>query len=330
MRQDFFRARSLPKLVFSAALILNACAAAAQSFPNKPIRLVLASGAGGNADIIARVLGDTMSKSLGQPVIVENRGGASGIIGNNHVAKAAPDGYTLLFSSSTFAIVGSIANDLPYDPVRDFVGVGMVGATPILLVVNPGVPANNLKELLAYAKSNPGKLNFASSGNGSPAHLAGELLATLGQVKFTHVPYKATTQGTTDTIGGTIQMAFPSLSSALAHVKSGKLRALGITSLKRSSIAPEISPVAETVPGYQATIWNGISAPAGTPAPVVARLNTELNKALTAPEVTAKLKSSGVEIESSTPQEYNAYVEAEIRKWRSVIKESGIKVELAR
>ena len=316
----------------STALCIGLCAlsanAGAQAYPSKPIRFVLPSAAGGNADLVARLLGDAISRPIGQPIIIENRGGGSSLIGNNMVAKAAPDGHTVLFTSSTFAIVASLGADLPYDAARDFSPVGMVGATPILMVTNPGVPANNLKELIAYAKSNPGKLNFASTGNGSPAHLAGELFNTLAKVKTTHVPYKATAQATTDAIGGTIQIAYPSVSSALQYVKTGKLRALGITSLKRSSIAADIAPLSETLPGYQATIWNGILAPAGTPSTVIARLNSELNKVLNTAEIQTKLSSMGVDVETSTPAEFGTFIETEIRKWRGVIKDAGIKVEL--
>jgi tripartite-type tricarboxylate transporter receptor subunit TctC len=192
------------------------------------------------------------------------------------------------------------------------------------------VPANSIRELIALAKSRPGSLNFASSGNGSPAHLSGELLNSMAGIKLFHVPYKATAQGTADTIGGTIQIAFPSVSSALQHVRAGKLKALGITSAKRSSIAPDIAPISDTLPGYEATIWNGVLAPAGTPAAIIARLNSELGKALNTAEVRTKLAGIGVDVEAGTPAEFGAFVEAEIRKWRGVVKESGMKVEIER
>ncbi|MBI4192874.1 MAG: tripartite tricarboxylate transporter substrate binding protein [Betaproteobacteria bacterium] len=322
--------KSAIAFAFGTALSAAVTLAAAQAYPTKPIRFVTPNAPGGNADILARVIGDAMARGLGQPVIIENRAGGSSTIGTATVAKATPDGYTIMLIASSFAITASLFNDLPYDAVRDFAPVGMVGATPILLVANPGVPATSLKELIALAKANPGTLNFASSGTASPAHLAGELLNTMAGIKLVHIPYKGTAQGTADTIGGTIQLAFPSVSSALQHVKNGRLRALAITSPKRSPLTPEIPSVAESLPGYQAGIWNGVLAPAGTPMPIITRLNTEIAKALNTPEVRTKLVGMGVDIETSTPGEFGVFVEAEIRKWARVIKDSGMKVELER
>jgi tripartite-type tricarboxylate transporter receptor subunit TctC len=303
----------------------------AQTYPNKPIRFVTPYGSGGNADILTRIIGDAMSKSMGQPVLVDNRPGGSSTIGSAIVAKAPPDGYTIMLISSSHSVNPSLfGSQLPYDTVKDFTPISMTGATPILVVVNPGVAANNVRELVALAKTKPGTLNFATSGNGSPAHLAGALIEALGGVKLVHVPYKTTAQANNDTMSGQVQIAFPSVSSALPMVKSGKLRALGITSLKRSALAPDIPTVAESLPGYQASIWTGVLAPAAVPRPIVTRLNAEVVKALTLPDVVTKLTGMGVDIDTSTPEEFGAFIDAEIRKWARVIKEGNIKVEMER
>ncbi len=304
--------------------------ATAQTYPSKPIRIVTPYGQGGNADILTRVIGEFIAKGLGQPVLVDNRPGGSSTIGSNIVAKAPADGHTLMLISSSHSVNPSLFSDLPYDTLRDFAAVSMVGATPILLVANPRVSANSIKELVALAKAKPGSLNFSTSGNGSPAHLAGELLNLLAGIKLTHVPYKTTAQAFNDVIGGTVELAFPSTSSVLPQIKSGKLKALGITSPKRSPLTPDIPAMAESVPGYQATIWTGVLAPGATPKPIITRLNTEIVKALNTPEIRTKLVSMGVEIEPSTPEEFAAFIEAEIKKWARVIKESGIKVEMER
>lgn len=315
---------------FGAALCIAASMATAQTYPAKPIRFLTPYGQGGNADILTRVIGEFISKGMGQPVLVDNRPGGGGSIGSNIVAKAPGDGYTLMLIASSHSVNPSLYNELPYDTLRDFTAVSMVGATPILLVANSRVPANSVRELIALAKANPGTLNFATSGNGSPAHLAGELLNLLAGIKLTHVPYKTTAQAFNDVIGATVELAFPSTSSVLPQIKSGKLKALGITSLKRSPLTPDIPAIAETVPGYQASIWTGVLAPGSTPRPFITRFNSEIAKALNAPEIRTKLVSMGVEIETSTPEEFGAFIEAEIRKWARVIKESGIKVEMER
>lgn len=316
-------------LMFVAATFSSGTSA--QTYPSKSIRFVTPYGAGGNADILTRIIGDAMSKSMGQPVLVDNRPGGSSTIGSAIVAKAPPDGYTIMLISSSHSVNPSLfGSQLPYDTVKDFTPISMTGATPILVVVNPGVAANNVRELVALAKAKPGTLNFATSGNGSPAHLAGALIEALGGVKLVHVPYKTTAQANNDTMSGQVQIAFPSVSSALPMVKSGKLRALGITSLKRSALAPDIPTVAESLPGYQASIWTGVLAPAAVPKPIVTRLNAEVVKALSSPEVVTKLAGMGVDIDTSTPEEFGVFIDAEIRKWARVIKEGNIKVEMGR
>ena len=324
----------------SAALLLTSTlstlvplgsGASAQTYPAKPVRFITPYGQGGNADILTRVIGDAIAKSTGQPFLVENRPGGSSTIGSVIVAKAAPDGYTIMLISSSHSVNPSLfGSELPYDTQKDFAPISMTGATPILVVINPGIPAQNMRELLALAKAKPATLNYGTSGNGSPAHLAGALLEALGGVKLVHVPYKTTTGATNDTMSGLVQIAFPSVSSTLPMVKSGKLRALAITSLKRTALAPDIPTVADTLPGYQASIWTGMLAPGATPRPIIGKLNAEVVKALKAPEVVTKLTGMGVDVESSTPEEFGAFIDAEIKKWAKVIKEGNIKVEMER
>lgn len=316
--------------ILATALTIAPATHAQTAFPSKPIRFVVPSAQGGNADILTRIIGDAMSKEIGQSVIVDNRPGGSGTIGTSAVANAAPDGYTILMTGSTFAVVASLFGKLPYDPIRDFSPVSMVGATSIVLVANTAVPIASIKDLIALAQAKPGTLNYGSSGNGSPAHLAGELLGVMTGIKLVHVPYKSMGPGLTDTIGGSIQLSFPALSLALPFLKTGKLRALGITDPKRSPLLPEVPAIAESVPGYQASIWNGVLAPANTPRPVITRINAEIAKAVNVPEVRTKIAGIGVGIETGTPEEFGSFLAAEIKKWPQVIKEAGIKLEIER
>jgi len=301
--------------------------ALAQTYPAKPVRMVVPSGAGGNADIIARITAEGLSKGLGQPVIVDNQVGGRGLPGTGQVARATPDGHTILMASSTHAVNASLMTNLPFDPIKDFAPVSLVCSTALLLVAHPSVPANSIKELIALANAKPGTLHYASVGIGSPAHLGAELLNTMAGIKLVHVPYKLTAQGNTDTIAGVVQLAFPGVSSLLPHVKAGKLKALGISSKQRAALVPNVPTVAETVPGYQATLWNSVLAPAATPRPVITRLNTEVVKALNTAEVRAKLNTAGQDVEPSTPEEMRAFLEAEIKKWARVIKEAGISTQ---
>ncbi len=313
--------------IIFAALITAGTPVIAQTYPAKPIRMVVPSGAGGNADIIARITAEGLSRGMGQAVIVDNQVGGRGLPGTNQVARAAPDGHTILMASSTHAVNASLMPKLPFDPLKDFAPVSLVCSTSLLLVAHSSVPANNIKELIALAKARPGTLNYASVGIGSPAHLGAELLNTMAGIKLVHVPYKLTAQGNTDTIAGVVQLAFPGVSSLLPHVKSGKLKALGISSKRRSALVPDVATVAETLPGYEATLWNSVLAPAATPRPIIARLNAEVVKAANSPEVKAKLNTAGQDVETGTPEEMGAFLEAEIKKWARVIKEAGIKVE---
>jgi len=316
----------LAAAIIFAALITTSMPASAQTYPAKPVRMVVPSGAGGNADILARFTAEGLSRGLGQPVIVDNQVGGRGLPGTNQVARAAPDGHTILMASSTHAVNASLMPKLPFDPIKDFAPVSLVCSTSLLLVAHPSVSANNIKELIALAKARPGTLNYASVGIGSPAHLGTELLNVMAGIKLVHVPYKLTAQGNTDTIAGVVQLAFPGVSSLLPHVKAGKLKALGISSRQRSPLVPDVATVAETLPGYEATLWNSVLAPAATPRPIIARLNAEVIKAVHSPDIKAKLNTAGQDVETSTPEAMGAFLEAEIRKWARVIKEASITV----
>jgi tripartite-type tricarboxylate transporter receptor subunit TctC len=300
----------------------------AENYPARSVRFVAPFAPGGNADILTRILSEGLTKNTGQPFITENRSGGSNIIGTQFVANAVPDGYTLLMISSSHSVNPSLfGKDLPYDTQADFAGVTKVGSTPMVLVAYPGSGIRTLKELIAKAKAAPGEINFASNGNGSPAHMAGELLNALAGIKTTHIPYKSSQQGVSDTMSGHVQLAYPSLSSVDALIKTGKLRALGITSRARSPVALDIPTIAETVTGYQADIWTGVVVPAGVPKPIIARLNGEIIKVLRAPEVKAKLVKLGVDIDTNTPEEFGAFIDSEIKQWARVIRDSSVKVK---
>ncbi|HWI13636.1 MAG TPA: tripartite tricarboxylate transporter substrate binding protein [Burkholderiales bacterium] len=315
----------------AALTVLAAAAGAADAFPSRPIRMLVPYGVGGNADIMARIVCQQLTRNLGQQVLVDNRPGANGIIGGELVAKAAPDGYTLLFIANSFATNGVLSKKLPYDILRDFVPVSRVGSTPLIIVVSPSLPASTTEELISLARAKPGELNYGSSGNGSPANLAGALLEHMARIKLVHVPYKGTAQATGDLLSGQVQIGFPSMTSVMPHVRAGRAKAIAITSLQRSALAPDIPTVAETgVPGYEASIWNGILAPAGVPAPLVQRLNAEIQRALAAPEPRERFVSLGADIGGSTAPEFRAYIETEINKWARVLRDAGIQLDLAR
>ncbi|MSP97603.1 MAG: tripartite tricarboxylate transporter substrate binding protein [Betaproteobacteria bacterium] len=308
----------------SAAIIC--CAAnAADTFPARPMRLIVPYAPGGNADILGRIIGQRLAEALGQPVVIDNRPGANSIIGTELVARSAPDGHTLLLIAVGHATNVSLMRKLPYDTLRDLAPITLSGATPIVLVVSVGFPADSIKSLIAYAQTRPGQIDFASSGNGSPAHMAGALLNMMAGITLNHVPYKGTAQATTDVIAGHIQSALPSLTSVLPHIRSGKLKALGITGAQRSPLAPDLPTIAEAgVPGYQANIWNGLLAAGATPKPLIARLNRELVRQLNLPETRERYAGLGAEVLTSTPEEFDAFIRAEITKWAQVIKAAGI------
>lgn len=301
----------------------------AQTWPAKPIRLIVPYPAGGTADPLGRGIGRKLSEALGQQVVIENRAGAGGSIGADLVAKAKPDGYTLLMGTiATHAINPNLYPDLSYDPVKDFAPVALVAAMPNLLVVNPAVPANNVRELIALAKSKPGALAFASAGSGTTQHLSGELFKKMAGVDMMHVPYKGNAPAVADLVGGQIQVMFDNIPISLQQVRAGKLRALAVTGPKRSPVLPDVPTIAETaLPGYSVTSWFALFAPAGTPAPIVARLNREINKALTDKVLHQQLTDQGIEPGSGTAEQLAAHIRAELPRWKKIVAESGARVE---
>jgi tripartite-type tricarboxylate transporter receptor subunit TctC len=310
-------------------LALVAGAAFAQPYPSKPIHFVVPYPAGGPLDAVARLLGQKVSESVKQPVVVENKAGAGGNIGADYVAKAAPDGYTILMGAvATHAINPTLYASIPYDPVRDFIPVTQVASTPNVLVVNPSIPASSVKEFIAYAKANPGKLNFGSGSTGSAGHLAGELFKSMAGVQMTHIPYKGAAPAMQDLIAGQVQLMFDNLASSLAQVRAGKVKALAVTTAKRSPLAPDLPTIAESgLPGFDINTWFGIFAPANTPRDIVDRLHNEFANALAAPDVREKMLNLGAEPVSSTPEQFAAYIRAEAAKYARVIKASGAKVD---
>ena len=309
-----------------AAVVFDAHA---DGYPAKPIRFVVPYPAGGPLDTVARLLGQKVSESAKQPVIVDNKPGAGGNIGADAVAKAPPDGYTILMGAvATHAINPTLYASMPYDSVRDFAPVTQVASTPNVLVVHPAVPASTVREFIAYAKSNPGKLNFGSGSTGSAGHLAGELFKSMAGVDMTHVPYKGAAPAMNDLIGGQIQLMFDNLASSLAQVRGGKIRALAVTTAQRSALAPELPTIAESgLPGFDISTWFGVFVPAGTPREVVDRLHAEFAKALAAPDIREKMLNLGAEPVASRPEEFAAYIRAEADKYARVIKASGARAD---
>jgi len=312
-----------------AALSCPAPAMAAAAYPDRPLRLILPFPPGGPSDIVARLFGQKLGETLGQTVVIDNRGGASGNIACETAARATADGYTLMQATvGTMAINPGLYPKLPYDPVRDFRPVSLLTATPYLLVVHPGVPARSVKELVAYVKSRPGRLNFASGGVGTGNHFSAELFRLSADLDMVHVPYKGTGQALNDVVSGQVQMMFMNLLPALPQVKSGKLRGLAVTSARRSSAAPDIPTIAETgVAGYESTSWHGIVVPAKTPAAIVKRLHGELARIARLPEIRDRLEAQGTHVIGSTPEEFAALIKTETAKWSAVIRTAGIKPE---
>jgi tripartite-type tricarboxylate transporter receptor subunit TctC len=317
--------------VFAIALssALAAAGAVAQTYPMQPIKIVVPFTAGGTTDILARTLGQKLGESLHQPVIVENRPGAGGNIGADVVAKSKPDGYTLVMGTiGTQSINASLYEKMPYDSARDFAPITLVAIVPNILMVHPSVPAKSVGELIQLAKSKPGVLNFASSSTGGSPHLSGEMFKQMTGVDIVHVPYKGSAPAITDLLGGQVSMMFDNMPSGLPHVKAGKLRALGVTSAKRSAAAPEIPTIAESgVPGYEVDSWFGILAPAGTPREIVNKLNVEIVRILRMPEVKQRLAEQGAEPVGNTPEQFAEHIRKETIKWARVVKASGAKVD---
>jgi tripartite-type tricarboxylate transporter receptor subunit TctC len=295
-------------------------------YPDRPIRLIVAQSPGGNADIIARALAEGLSERLGQQLVVDNRGGGSGVIAIEMVVRAPPDGYTLVLVASSFGVNPAVNTKLPYDQQRDLAPITLVASAPNILVVGPALPIKSVAELIQVAKSKPGQLTFGSSGNLGSPHLAGELFKLMTGTDMIHVPYKGAAPALTDLIAGRISRSFASLPSAIGHVRTGRLRALAVTSEKRFSLVPELPTVAESgLPGFETSAWQGLLAPAATPRPIVNRLYSESAKVLVAPAMRNLLAANGAEAVGSTPAALAAFVQAQIAKWSKVVRAAGIK-----
>jgi tripartite-type tricarboxylate transporter receptor subunit TctC len=306
---------------------LLSASAAAQSWPQKPLRYIVPFPPGAFNDTLARTLAAELPKTLGQPVVVENRPGGNTIIGTDAAAKSPPDGYTLFGAALPFAVVQSLYK-APFDVTKDFAPITLAGVTPNLLVAHPSVPFSDVKGLIAYAKANPGKLNYASTGNGTSNHLSFELFKNMTKTFVVHIPYKGSAPAVTDLIAGQVQVMFDNTPNVLPHVKAGKLKALGVSSRTRTPLAPEIPPVHEAgVPGYDVTVWFGVLTVAGTPREVVQRLNTEMVKILTSPEIRERFGRTGVEVVAGTPEHFQKYLNAEVDRWAKVIQSAGIKAD---
>jgi len=302
--------------------------AQAQGYPTKPIRLIVPFAPGGGTDITGRSIALKLSEALGQTVVVDNRAGANGTIGADIAAKAAPDGYTLGMISTSHSVNVSLFRKLPYDLIRDLAPITQATTQPYALVVHPSVAAKSVTELIALAKSRPGALNYGSSGTGGLSHLSGALLASLSGINLTHIPYKGGAPALTDVIAGQIQMLFSTILQSHAHIKTGRLRALAVTTAKRSPAAPELPTLHEAgVPGYEVSGWYGIMAPAKTPQPIVARLSQEIAKILHTREVGERLAADGSEPVGSTPQQFGAHIRSEVAKWNKVVQQAGIRME---
>jgi tripartite-type tricarboxylate transporter receptor subunit TctC len=321
--------RLLCRLMLAVLAAPASGAVFAQGYPNHPIRMVVPFSAGsGGTDLMARLIEQRLSASLGQQVVIDNRPGAGGIPATDIVAKAAPDGYTLLMTNVSLAANPFLYAKLPFDPLKDLTPVTMINSSPLLLVVHPSVPVTSVKELLAYAKLHPGKLNYGSGGVGRTPHLSGELFKSLSGIDAVHVPYKGGAPALNDLVGGQLSFMIENMAGTMPFVKAGKLRAIAITSPQRSPLAPELPTMTEAgVPGYEVIGWNGIVAPKGTPPEIVARLHTEVAKILRTPEMRQQLAAVGAEPIGNTPEEFGAFIKAEMGRWGKVIKEKGIRAD---
>lgn len=317
------------RLIAIAAAMLAAApmAAAADEWPTKPIRMVVPYAAGGNTDVLARLIAQRLSASLGQQVIVDNRPGGNTLPATELVAKAPPDGYTILLTTLTFVVVPSLYPTLPFDPIKSFTPITLAVTLPNVLVINPELPVQSMKDFIAYAKANPGKMSYASTGSGTSPHLSMELLKSMASIDLVHIPYKGGAPALTDLIGNRTQAQFIGLPVAIPHIASGKLRAIGVTSKERASAAPSIPTIAETVPGYELDPWFGVLGPAGMSKVIVDRLQQEISRILRTQEVREQLASLGAEPVASTPAIFATHLQAEIERYRKLVKDAGVKVE---
>ena len=321
--------RFVALLAFAALVPWTASSVAqAQEYPSRPVKVIVPFSPGGAVDGPMRVIAQELSKRLGQQVVVENKPGAGATIGTEMVAKAAPDGYTLLLASQTNAISASLYKTLSYDPIEDFAPISLIGREPGVIVVNPTVPVKTLPELIAYVKEHPGKFDYASSGNGSGQHLFAALLASRTGLQMNHVPYRGSGQATTDLLGGQVQMSIPGTAGMVGHIKAGKLRALAVTGATRSPQLPDVPTVMESgVPNFEAYVWMGLHAPKGTPQAIIDRLHREVQQALQTSEVRGYMANAGIEIVGSTPAEFGKFFRAERDLWAKVVKDTGAKID---
>jgi tripartite-type tricarboxylate transporter receptor subunit TctC len=324
----YLYATMLGALMFACTL---SAASPAQQYPVRPVRFIVPYPPGGSTDYTAREISQRLSELWGQQLVIDNRGGAGSLIGHALGAAAAPDGYTLLLGTSTgLSIAPALGTKLAYDPQKDLAPIGLAVYAPYLLVVNASIPATSVKEFIDYAKKQPGKLNYASSGNGTPNHLGGELMDLLGGIRTVHVPYKGGGPAMTDLISGQIQYMLTAIPQAIPHVKSGRLRALAVGHPTRTRAAPDLPPIADTLPGFNNTTWYGVLAPARTPRAIIARVNADLTKVLAQPELAQRMLSQGIEAASSTPEALAEMMRAETERWRKVIKGAGITADALR
>jgi len=314
--------------VFVLLLLFVLEAAVADVYPSKPVKLILPFPPGGGTDILGRLIGEQLSARLGQPVVQENRGGAGGNLGAEAVARAAPDGYTLLLAAPTLAISPALYPKLAYDPLKDLAPIALVATVPNVMITHPSVPARTLQEFIALAKRRPGELNFGSGGAGTSNHLGGELFNMVAGVKLEHVPYKGVNLAMQDVLAGNVQLVFIGIPAAAPHIRAGKLRALAVVAPRRSSALPDVPTAAEAgLPGFEVTTWYGVLAPAGTPRAIIERLNTELARIMLAPELQPRLADMATDPRAGTPEEFGAYLREETAKWGKVIRDAGIRVE---
>ena len=313
----------------AAGLLATSASGRADDYPTRPITLIVPFPPGGSTSVVARIIAERMEKDLGQPIVVDNRGGAGGTVGTRAVARSDPDGYTILLGyTGTLAIGPTLHANPGYDPRKDFAPIGLIGFSPMLLLVHPSVPAKTVPELIALAKSKENGLNYASAGVGTVGHIAGELFAKTAGVKLTHIPYKGTGPAVNDLLGGHVPMSFSPLPPVLGNVESGALRAIAVTSEKRTSLLPDIPSVAESgFPGFEAVLRYGLVAPAGTPRPIIERLNAELRKAVDSAEVQTRLATEGAQPSTGTPEDYAAEIDREETKWSAIVRESGAKTQ---
>ena len=318
------RTRITRALAALAAGLCLSTGAAADAWPSKTIKIIIPFAAGGVTDVVIRTISPKLSEALGQPVVIENKGGAGGTLGTAMGAASAPDGYTFIAPAASHTTTPSLYSKLSFDPVKDFAAVTQIVTVPYLLVVPASSPMHTLADFIAAAKAKPGTLTFGSAGNGSSNHLAGELLAGSIGAPLVHVPYKGSGPALADVLGGQLSFMFDTINTSTGHVKAGRLRVLGVGTTKRSKIMPDVAPIADTVPGFEAVTWIGLLAPAGTPKEIVARMHREIEKIVQLPEVQERLSASGAEPVASTPEQFGAYLSAEVAKWGRVVKQAKI------